>query len=332
MGVFFACLLWAVPSGLAERTPHRFQAHLMGTVFHITIADEISAAAAQTAAGQAFTEVARIEAFASEWRPDSPVSAINRAAGLHPVAISTELMGLLVRAQRLAAESRGAFDVTWAALRGLWSLDKTAPRVPEAKTLAAALDRVDYRRLRLDTLANTAFLERPGMAIGLGSIAKGYGVDRALAALKAAGIEHALVDGGGDMAVMGRPTASRPWSVGVQHPRRKGYLATVELTGGAVVTSGDYERAIEVDGTRYHHLLDLRTGQPARGAVAVTVRAPEATLADALATAAFVLGPREALILAKRYPRVDIALFTPDGRVVTTPGFGTLFPPRWDGR
>ena len=107
MGVFFACLLWAVPSGLAERPPHRFQAHLMGTVFHITIADEISAAVAQKAAGQAFTEVARIEAFASEWRPESPVSAINRAAGLHPVAISAELMGLLVRAQRLAPAKQG---------------------------------------------------------------------------------------------------------------------------------------------------------------------------------------------------------------------------------
>ena len=332
MGPLFALLFLAAPPGLTETPPHRFQAHLMGTVFHITIADEVSATVAKAAAGRAFTEVSRVEAKTSEWRPDSEISAINRAAGGGPVSVSAETIALLQRAQRLAVASQGAFDVTWAALRGLWSFDPKAPKVPSPAALASAIAKIDHRRLHLDTAANTARLSAPGMAIGLGAIAKGYGVDRALAVLKAAGINHALVDGGGDLAVMGRPTAGRPWTVGVQHPRGGGLLTTLSVDAGAVVTSGDYERSMEVDGERYHHLLDLRTGQPARRSVAVTVRAPEATLADALATAAFVLGPEDAFPLVARYPGVDLALFTPDGRVLTTPRFKTLFPPRWDGR
>ena len=332
MAPLLALLLLAAPPGLTETPPHRFQAHLMGTVFHITIADEVSATVAKAAAGRAFAEVARVEAKTSEWRPDSEVSAINRAAGVQPVVVSAETIDLLQGAQRLAAESQGAFDVTWAALRGLWSFDPKAPKVPTSAALASAVVKIDYRRLQLDAARRTAFLEAPGMAVGLGAVAKGYGVDRALAVLKAAGIRHALVDGGGDLAVMGRPTSDRLWSVGVQNARGDGLLTTLFVDAGAVVTSGDYERAVEVDGERYHHLLDLRTGRPARRSVAVTVRAPEATLADALATAAFVLGPEAAFALVARYPGVDLALLTPDGRVLTSPRFKALFPPRWDGR
>jgi len=304
----------------------------MGTVFHISIADEVPAATAQAAAGRAFTEVARVEAKTSEWRPDSEISAINRGAGLGPVEVSAETIALLQKAQRLAGESQGAFDVTWAALRTLWSFDPEAPKIPTPSVLHAALTKVGYRHLKVDPVTNTAFLETVGMAIGLGAIAKGYGVDRALAVLEAAGIRHALVDGGGDLAVMGRASSKRPWSVGVQHPRSGALLTTLTLESGAVVTSGDYERVVDVDGTRYHHLLDLRTGMPARRSVAVTVRAPQAILADALATAAFVLGPAGAFALIERYPGVDLALFSPDGRVLTTPRFKALFPARWDGR
>jgi thiamine biosynthesis lipoprotein len=232
----------------------------------------------------------------------------------------------------LAGASQGAFDITWAALRGLWSFDPTKPKIPTDAALATALGKVDYRRLLIDPKAKTAFLRDPGMAIGLGAIAKGYGVDRALGALKSAGIAHAIVDGGGDLAVMGHPAPHRSWTVGVQHPRGGPLLATLPLQAGAVVTSGDYERSFLLDGTRYHHLLDLRTGRPAQVSVAVTVRASEATLADALATAAFVLGPERAFSFIARYPNVELALLTPDGRVMTTPGFRALFPRRWDGR
>ena len=332
MGALYALVLLAGPPGAVERPIHRFQADLMGTTFHIAIADEVSPAVAQAAAGKAFTEVARVEAKTSEWRTDSEISAINRAAGEASVTVSVETITLVQRALRLAAASEGAFDITWAALRGLWSFHPDHPRRPTDAALAAALTKVDYQRVLVDAEAKTVRLRDRGMALGLGAIAKGYGVDRALLVLKQAGLAHALVDGGGDLAVMGRPATSRPWTVGVQHPRGGPLLAQLPVEAGAVVTSGDYERFFEADGRRYHHLLDLRTGRPARASVAVTVRAPEATLADALSTAAFVLGPKRGLALIARYPGVDVALFTPDGRVVTSPGFRAHFPPRWDGR
>lgn len=308
--------------------PHQFRAELMGTPFGLTLAGDVPLAQARAAADAAFTEIARVEARMSEWRPDSEIGRINAAAGA-PVAVSDETRALLKRALGLAEASGGAFDPSWAALRGIWRFASgdTRPKLPLKADLEAALARVDFRAVRIEGRA--VRLAKPGMALGLGGIAKGYAIDRAAAVLRARGVERFIVDGGGDLYVAGRKPDGRPWTIGVRHPRGPGLLAELPVTDAAVVSSGDYERFFELGGRRYHHIIDLRSGMPADRSVAVTVRAPEATLADALATAIFVLGPEAGLALAGRYPGVEAAVLAPDGAVYATPGLKARLPARW---
>lgn len=303
---------------------HRFEAQLMGTPWALAIVGD--GAKAANAAKAAFAEVARVEGVMSEWRPTSEVSRLNAAGGA-PVTVSAELFELLERARDLGDRSGGAFDVTWAALRGVWDFD--AKRVPLAEAVAAARARIDYRRLTLDPANRTATLPG-GMAVGLGGIAKGYGIDRAAAVLRQHGFTAFLVDGGGDLYVAGEKAPGKPWTVGVQHPRRRDELmVALPVRDAAVVTSGDYERFFEIEGRRYHHIIDPRTGFPADRSVAVTVRAADATFADALATALFVMGPEEGVALAETLPGVDAAVLGADGRVMATAGLRAAFPARW---
>ncbi|MCA9543427.1 MAG: FAD:protein FMN transferase, partial [Myxococcales bacterium] len=162
----------------------------------------------------------------------------------------------------------------------------------------------------------------------LGGIAKGYAIDKAAAVLKAHGLRAFIVDGGGDLFIAGEKAPGVPWTVGVQHPRADRVLLALPARDQAVVSSGDYERFFELGGRRYHHILDPKTGLPAGKSVAVTVRAPDATRADALATALFVLGPVEGLALAQAQG-VDAAILGPDGAIAVTAGLAELFPKRW---
>lgn len=302
---------------------------LMGTTFQIR-AVTTNAARGCEAINAAFREVARQEMLFSEYRPDSDISAINRAAGGAPVSVHAEVFMLLQRARWASHATDGAFDVTAAACGRLWSVRER--RVPDQTTLASCLALVDYRNLRLDPWRSTAWLPAEGMRVGLGGIAKGYGVDRAAEVLQAAGVTRFVVDGGGDLRVEGTDLEGA-WLVQIAHPREAGgIVGAVRLTRGAVVTSGDYVRYFEMDGVRYHHLLDPATGQPARRSVAVTVIAPTATDADALATALFVLGPERGLPLVGRLPGVEALFFDNDLTMSASRGFpltgGTRQTPR----
>lgn len=303
----------------------RREAVLMGTQFRVTAAG-VSAKRLDLAVHAAFSEVARIEALMSEWRPDSEISAVNQAAGQQPVAVSPETFTVVKAALDLAEMSEGAFDPTWAALKGLWDFQADPPQVPAPEIIKARLKKVGWRKVKLDAEAKTIFLTEPGMALGLGGIAKGYGIDQAAKVLKSHGIERFIVDGGGDLYVSGVKPSGAPWKLGVQGPRSAGKLiATLAVTDAAMVTSGDYERFFVIQGKRYHHIIDLRTGYPAALSRAVTVRAKEAIFADALSTAIFVLGPHDGLALAERLPGVEAAVVGADGKIVATKALAPAF-------
>lgn len=300
------------------------QRMMMGTLFQIRVvtSDESRADAAIEAA---YEEIARIEQLLSEWSETSQISAVNRAAGREPVVVGPELYEVIDRAVRYSELTDGAFDVTFATCGHLWSFGDT-PRLPSEEEVAGCLPGIDFRRLELDPAESTIYLPENTMRLGIAAIGKGYGVDRAAEVLEARGITDYIVEGGGDVRLSVRE-GGRPWKVGIAHPRRSGELyATLQLADGAVVTSGDYERFFERDGIVYHHILDPRSGYPARRTVAVTVVANNATDADALATGLFVLGPDAGLPLVESLPGVEALFFGPDLAISRSSGFPDYTP------
>lgn len=250
--------------------------------------DGADAARARRAADAAIADVRRIEAKYSRYRDDSLTARINRAAGGAAVAIDAETAALLAYADRCHAESGGRFDVTSGVLRRAWDFRREPPRLPEPRVLADALALVGWREVEWSE--RSIRLPRAGMEIDFGGIGKEYAADRAATICAGHGVAHGLVNLGGDVRAVGPQADGRPWRVGIRHPRAPDRaIAYVDLADGAVATSGDYERFFEIDGRRYCHVLDPRTGMPVAHWQSVSVVAPLAVVAGSLATIAMLM-------------------------------------------
>ncbi|MFO8057519.1 MAG: FAD:protein FMN transferase [bacterium] len=269
---------------------------LMGTMVEITAIGR-DRARVREAVIKAFAEMKRIESLMSPYRKGSDIRRINRAAGKTPVKVDAEVIKLLSRSRKVSEKSGGAFDLTAAALGGIWSFDKKSPEIPSESEIKKTLKKVGFDLLVLDREKETAQLSLPGMRIHPGGIAKGYACDRAARLLAEEDVSMAMVNAGGDIRVLGRKI-NRPWKVGLQDPRDpRRIMAWIPVKNAAVATSGDYEKFFVKDGKRYCHIMDPGTGRPANVCRSATVITDEAWLADTLATAVFVLGPEEGLEL-----------------------------------
>ncbi len=269
-----------------------------------------------------FAEFDRLDALLSVWKPGSDVLRINAAAAATPVQVSAETIEVLQAAQTISGWTSGKFDITFGALSDVWKFDHDQDdRVPTGEQIAARLPLIDYRAVVIDPQARTAFITRAGARIHLGGIGKGYAVDRAVVMLRAHGLRDFMVQFGGDLYVAGQ-AGDRPWRLGINDPRgaANDSFAAVEVRDATFSTSGDYERFFVQDGTRYHHILDPDTGQPARGCRSVTIVANSAMLADGLSTGVFVLGPLEGMMLVERLPDVEGVIVTADNEVLVSSG------------
>ncbi len=270
---------------------------LMGTVWEITVAtSDKSRQAVSAVMSEAFKEIERVENVLSDWREGTELNRVNANAGVQPVAVSEETYKVVERAYHFSELSDGAFDITFNALWGVWDFKKKPPTLPDAEEIKNRLPFINYRNVALNPKERTIFLKKKGMKIGLGGIAKGYTVDRVCALLEKNGLKNYIVVGGGDMRVSGS-RGKAPWKLAVQHPRKDGYLYWLDVTNVAVSTSGDYERYFMLNGKRYHHIIDPKTGYPTRGVCSVTVINPHAHSmdADAMSTTVFVLGVEKGL-------------------------------------
>jgi thiamine biosynthesis lipoprotein len=296
------------------------QEKAMGTALHFIAytnarADE---PATRAAIERAVAEMRRLEGLMSEWRDDSEVGQVNLKAG-EWVPVSPETYEVLAKSLEAGKLSKGTFDITFQAMSGLWkfgSAQEEKPSVPKPADIARLRRLIDYKRVELDPSKSAVRIGK-GQKIGLGGIAKGFIVDRAARVLRDAGLESFLVQAGGDLYGAGRKPDGSPWVSGIQDPRapQGKFFASLELTDRAFSTAGDYARSYTVEGKRYHHIIDPRTGYPASASRSVTIWAPDATVADMIDDAVFILGPSEGLALVESLEGVGAVIVDHDNRV-----------------
>lgn len=296
-------LLIAVSAVTLAPKSHTETAFLLDTYVSVTA----FGSNAKNAAKEALKRVRELDKQLSAYRTDSEVYAINHAGVNIATPVSPDCFYVIRQALLLSEKTNGAFDITIKPVMDLWGFGGEQPRVPEQAELEHMLARVNYKDVLLDEENQTVTLQKDGMAIDLGGIAKGYCADRAAKVLEEAGIKHAYLDFGGNVVTMGQKplgfmerltsfASSRPFSVGIQDPGdTRGQVISVHTADKdfcSVVTSGGYERYFEENGTRYHHILDPKTGrQPQNDILSVTVIGDSSLTCDALSTALFVLGP-----------------------------------------
>ena len=289
----------------------------LGTAVTVTVvhpdADE-----AHAMVNGALNEIERLEGVFSRYRAETPVARLNREGRVSDAP--GELLEVVSSALDYSRMTGGAFDVTVAPVLNLYVSRFAVTDVPPTDAeVSAAMALVGWQGLRVD--GRTIVLERPGMAITLDAIAKGFVVDRAVATLTAAGADRVIVEAGGDMAT--RADGDDPWQVAIQNPHDpRGSLGVVQLRGESLASSGDYMQYFTPD-RRLNHTIDPRTGRSPQHSSGSSVRAPTAMEADALSTSVFVLGPREGIALLDRLERIEGMLVTKTGELFASRGFPT---------
>jgi FAD:protein FMN transferase len=297
----------------------------MGSRFEITAVHQ-DAAHARAAITAAYDEIDRIEALISSWQDGSETSAVNRQAGVAPVVVSEELFNLVRRSLKVSELTDGAFDITFGSVGQLWDFTGQESALPDPDRLANAMRSVGSDHIVLDEVARSVHLLHPDTRIGFGAIGKGYAANRAVAVLRSQGIESGVVNAGGDLLVFGRREDGEARVIGVADPRDPGQIfAHLRIADLAIVTSGDYERFTLIGGRRYAHILDPRTGYPVDHTRSVTIVCPDAELADALATAVFVLGPTEGLALVDQLRGIEGFVVDAAGELHTSRSLTSLF-------
>lgn len=287
---------------------------LMGSRFEITMVAADSSTA-EKYIDTAITEIDRIEQLISDWIPGSQVSAINRMAGIQPVKVDQELLQLTQRALRISEVTEGAFDISFAAMDRIWKFDGNMEQVPDSATIKRAIANIGYRSIQLDTINSTIYLTRKGMKIGFGATGKGYAADKCRQHMKALGVQAGIVNASGDLTTWGSQPDGTPWRIGVTNPfRRSRPAAILEMYTGAVTTSGDYEKYVEINGKRYSHIINPKTGMPSFGLTSVTVIGPDAETCNGFSTAIMVLGKKRGLQLINKYPAFGCLIMNTKGK------------------
>ena len=291
---------------------------LMGSRFEITVVAN-SEEEAKNYINLAIDEIKRIEELISSWDPNSQTSEINRNAGIEPVKVDQELFDLIERAIKISELTDGAFDISYAAMDRIWHFDGSMTEMPSEEKVKQSVSKVGYKNIVLNRVNSTVFLALEGMKIGFGAIGKGYAADKAKLLLLRKGVKAGIINASGDMTTWGIQPDGKDWKVAITNPfdKQKAF-AVLPIKQGSVVTSGNYEKFVVLNRKRYTHIIDPRTGYPSSGILSVTVFAPKAELADALATSIFVMGAETGLNRIEQLPNVECIIIEEGGKVITS--------------
>ena len=287
----------------------------MGSRFEITVVANDSIQANKYI-DTAVAEVSRIEKLISSWDDNSQTSKINRNAGFKPVKVDKELFDLIERAISISKLTDGAFDISYASMDRIWKFDGSMTKMPSKEEITASVEKVGYQNIVLDKKNSTVFLKLEGMKIGFGAIGKGYAADSAKKLLISKNVSSGIINASGDMNTWGKQPNGNEWKVAITNPMNKNKVfALLPIINGAVVTSGNYEKYVNFNGKRYTHIIDPRTGYPSTGIISVTVFAPKAELADALATSVFVMGKEAGLDRINQLPKIECIIIDDNGNI-----------------
>jgi len=294
---------------------HRQTLKLMGSKFNIAVVakDSIEANDYITIA---ITEIKRIEQLISSWDPNSETSKIINNAGIKPVKVAPELFQLIERSIAISRLTDGAFDISYASMDKIWQFDSSMKTMPSEEKIKASVSKVGYQQIILDEKNTTVFLKSKGMKIGFGAIGKGYAADKAKTLLISKGAKAGIINASGDMNTWGTQPNGEEWKVAITNPLNKNIaFAVLPITNGAVVTSGNYEKYVTFNGKRYTHIIDPRTGYPSSEIISVSVFAPKAELADALATSIFVMGTEVGLNRVNQLSKIECIIIDDKGNI-----------------
>jgi FAD:protein FMN transferase len=269
---------------------------LMGNRFEISVvADDPSWA--NECIAVTVEEIQRIEKLFTTFNESSQTNLINRNAGIAPVKVDKEVFDLIKRSKKISDITQGAFDITYGSIdKRLWNFDKTMTSLPDPQTAKHLVRLINYRNVILDENNCTVFLKEEGMRIGFGGIGKGYAAEKAKSLLQQKGVGSGIVNAAGDLTAWGYQSDGKPWTIGIADPNASRHaFSFLDITNTSVATSGNYEKFIMIDGKKYSHTIDPKTGLPVRGIKSVTIICPNAEIADAMATPVMIMGIKTGL-------------------------------------
>lgn len=268
----------------------------------------------------AFEEIKRIEALLTTYKETSETNFINRNAGIAPVKVSKETFDLIERSIRISNLTQGAFDITYGSIdKSLWNFDTHMQFLPDKETAATMVRLINYRNIILDSESTTVFLKEKGMRIGFGGIGKGYAAEMAKKILQQMGVESGVVNASGDLAAWGLQPDGKEWTIGIADPNISGKLFSfINITGLAIATSGNYEKFIVIDGKKYSHTINPRTGLPVSGIKSVTVITSNAEIADAMATPVTIMGVKAGLSLINQIKDIEVIIVDDNDKLYTS--------------
>jgi thiamine biosynthesis lipoprotein len=305
---------------IAVMTPaYRKNIRLMGNQFEfVVVSDDQEWAAKRVEA--AIAEVQRIEKLLTTFGDNSETNRINTMAGICPVKVDREVVELIERSLRISALTQGAFDITYGSIdKSLWNFDKGMTSLPDERTVKSSVRLINFRNILLDKEDGTVFLKEKGMRIGFGGIGKGYAAERAKGLMRASGVESGIVNAAGDLTVWGRQPDGEAWTIGIADPDQKNLpFASLKLTETSVATSGNYEKYVMIDGKKYSHTIDPRSGYPVRGIKSVTIICNNAEIADAMATPVMVMGIKAGINLIDQLKDIACIVIDDNNTIYTS--------------
>lgn len=292
---------------------------LMGNIFTITVVSE-DAIFAEENIDLAIQEIQRIEALFTTYNNESQTHLINSNAGIQPVKVDEEVFNLIQRSLHISKITQGAFDISYGSIdKSLWNFDKTMTSLPSSETAKKMVHLINYNNIILDSQKQTIYLKEKGMRIGFGGIGKGYAAEMAKRILVKNQVKSGIINASGDLTAWGFQPNGKPWTIGIANPDMPNdAFSYLEISDKAIATSGNYEKFITIDGKKYSHTIDPKTGLPITGIKSVTVISNNAEFADAMATPIAVMGIEKGLFLVNQLPNLHCIVIDENNKIYTS--------------